>query len=118
MFGDGKASGLPSSTAVLCQETHQVIHGREVGGINHLAAHASLRDQSRPLEVLQMEREGGWRDADALGDDAGRQPVRPLFHEHSVHGKPVLVSQRTEGVNCFLWFHGDGLRASIIADAT
>jgi hypothetical protein len=54
------------------------------------------------LQMLQMEGEGGWRDAEAFGDQAGRQPVRPLLHEHSVHSKPVLVGQGTQGLNRFV----------------
>jgi len=44
-------------TAILGEIPDQPIHGIKVGAVYELAANASLRDQSRTLQVLQMKRQ-------------------------------------------------------------
>ena len=49
--------GTAVAATVLGQVTYQPVHYGEIDRIKELTAFASLRDEARPLEILQVERQ-------------------------------------------------------------
>jgi hypothetical protein len=49
---------VPPPAAVFREEAHQGVHGREIGGVDELAAHAALSQQTSRQQMLEMKRPG------------------------------------------------------------
>lgn len=94
------------AAAVLRQVRHQRVHCAEVGGVEELAAHSPLGEQSGTRQVLQVERERGRQEPNTLSDLAGRQAFRPGLDQEPKNRQPVLVGKGREGFDDLGCLHG------------
>ena len=79
--------------AVIREIADERRHGGEVSRVDELAALASVGDQPRPLQTLQVEGQGGGYQAHAFGDLAGRQPCRTSLNQQAEDREAMLVRQ-------------------------
>src|ERR1700733_12167198 len=64
------AFGRTLGAAVIGQIAHQRRHGGEIRRVDELAALATLGDESRALQILKREGQGGGNEPPSLGDPA------------------------------------------------
>src|SRR5580693_5626682 len=82
----GRSSGITSRSAhaiapaaVFGEIGDEPVHRREVGGIDELAAQPALGDEAGMNQLLQVKGKRRRRDADRLGDEAGREAFRAFL---------------------------------------
>ncbi len=103
-----------AAAAVLRQIHHQRVHCTEVGGVEELAAHSPLGEQSGARQVLQVERERRRQQSNTLSDLARRQAFQPGLDQEPKNRQPMLVCKGGEGLDDLGCLHGQYDITSII----
>ena len=79
--------------AVLDQEREQPADALEVDGIDDAPLVAARAQKAGAPELREVRGHGRGGYAQAFGDLARGQPVRPLAHEQPEHAEPMLLGQ-------------------------
>src|SRR5690606_32040405 len=99
--GYGAAPG--PAAAILSEIRHPLAHEAAVRCVEKLAANPPLGEQPGARQVLQVERERGRHQPDALRNFPGRQSLRSLLDEEAENSQPVLVGEggkRRDDLSC------------------
>jgi hypothetical protein len=108
-----QAGGQSLPAAILGQEADQPIHAAEVGRVDELAANAALREQASAVQMLNMEGQRRGRQAEALGDDAGREPIRSLLHQYAIDRQSRFVREGAQSLHSLATVHYHHLSRNI-----
>ncbi|KAG0919858.1 hypothetical protein G6F31_020954 [Rhizopus arrhizus] len=102
--GVGSLAGR-ALAAVFGQVAEQAVHLGKVGPIDEVPALLLDADQACVRQLLQMERQGIARDAELVGQEAGRETAQASHDKRAEHAKPLGVGQGTKGENCLIFIH-------------
>lgn len=80
-----------SFTTVFGEKADEVVHRCEIGGTEDETALMARSDQLRVVQLLQVEGQSRWRNAQLLAYPADRQTLRPTLDQQSEDGKPGLL---------------------------
>src|SRR3989344_777834 len=100
----GPAGG--ALAAVLGQVGQQVVHGGKRGAVDQVAALALLAHQARVGQLLEVERQRVGRNAQLLGQPAGREPLLARHHQGAEHPQAHFLGQGGEGSDDIGFLHG------------
>ena len=97
--------GCGAAAASLVEIGQQIIHRREVGGINLLPSKSPLRDQSRLQQLLEVKGRTRRRDPELIRDRARRHSIRPMLHKQAKSDETGLVCERRKRGRHLLRIH-------------
>jgi hypothetical protein len=103
-----RLTSLGAAAAILREITDQRIHHRKISCVKQLPAQAALRNKTRSLQVLQMEREGGGHKSHPACNRAGGEPLRTSLNQQPVYGESMLVGESTQGIDDLWGSHARG----------
>src|SRR5258706_5829425 len=96
------------AAAVLSQIVDETAHRREVRRVDQRTPLAATHEESRPLELRQVERQGRTRQLEPLRDPSRRKTLRPAGDERAEDAQPRLLRQRPERADRHRYFHDSG----------
>jgi hypothetical protein len=105
----------PAGAAGLGQEAEQRAKRREPGCVDHLPALTGGQHQAGTLQRAEVERGGRSRQAEPVGDLAGRQPVRSTFDQQPQRRQTALLRQGGEDLDGGFDFHASNIMESYSA---
>jgi hypothetical protein len=91
--------------AVAGQEGEQAARAGIVRGVEDLPLSSPGAQQARPIELLDVEREGRRRNSDPCRDLPRRQTARARGHEQPENREPGLMSERRQRRERRFLFH-------------
>src|SRR6185369_1140160 len=103
-FSNWNFTGI-TATAVFGQVGDELIHVREIGGIDDEAPVLAAVCNSRARQSRQVERKRGWRKVELLADGARGHASRSRLHQQAEDRKARTLGQGAEGLNRLLHFH-------------
>src|SRR5690606_12760478 len=88
------ALGVRESAAFLCQKADELLHGFEARAVLEEPPFPARSDESRTLQLLQMEGQRRSGNLELRAQVAGRVSLWPALHERAEHGQSSYLGER------------------------